>query len=297
MNSTKGIYVSNIQRMSLHDGTGIRTTIFLKGCPLHCPWCANPETQKFGNQYWYDKERCIGNETSCFVQSGMNCNICKKMIGDEVKCDDTSHQCYVEALKPIATVYSENELYNELIKDVPFWMKDGGVTFSGGEVLSQINQLERLLKKLKDDKINICFETAFFGKEQDVRTLIRYSDFVYVDMKIINREKCKEIIGGEIDNYLRNLKILDVSNKPYIIRIPLVKGYTYTNDNLNDLLNTICQLREPNVEILSGHHLGKKKYEMCNKKYEDFEELTEEELQSVHELFVNTGINVKVLRV
>jgi len=154
------VRITNIQHFSLHDGPGIRTTVFLKGCNLKCPWCANPEciSSKIQGEFGYD--------------------------------------------------ISLEKLEQEIVKDKPFYETGGGVTFSGGEPLLQINDLEPLLKSLKNKNINICFETALFVPEKYLKIAKKYSDEFIVDIKMINHENCKKVIGGKIDQYLNNINYL-----------------------------------------------------------------------------------------
>ena len=167
--------ITNIQHFSLHDGPGIRTTVFLKGCNLKCPWCANPE--------------CISSE----IQGEFGYDI------------------------PLA------KLENEIIKDEPFYKTGGGVTFSGGEPLLQINNLEPLLNSLKNKNINICFETALFVPEKYLKIAKKYCDEFIVDIKMIDSITCMEVIGGKISQFLNN-PVIQILNIYYSLMIKKVKN-------------------------------------------------------------------------
>ena len=141
--------ITNIQRFSLHDGPGIRTTIFLKGCSLRCPWCANPENIKpYPEKYYKDGIEGI---------YGKN--------------------------------YTYDEVYNEIIKDRAFYDENGGVTFSGGEALLYVNEILPLLEKLKKERITIAVETCLFIPTENLRRVIPYIDYFYVDMKILDKSR------------------------------------------------------------------------------------------------------------
>lgn len=150
------IIVSNIQRFSLHDGPGIRTTVFFKGCNLKCPWCSNPENMNFEIEKYID-----GNE--------------EKYYGYEIELED---------------------LEKEIIKDKAFYETGGGVTFSGGEPLLQFDKIESLLKNLKEKNINICIETALSVKEELVEIAIKYVDEFIIDIKILDKDNVNKINGN-----------------------------------------------------------------------------------------------------
>lgn len=162
------IQLTNIQRFSLHDGPGIRTTVFLKGCAIRCPWCSNPENlNPYSEKYVKDgKEGIYGKE------------------------------------------YTADELFNEVMKDKNFYEPDGGVTFSGGEALLQAEKILPVLKKVKEVGITTAVETCLFAPTEKLKLLIPYIDFFYVDMKIMDEEGCSEKIKGNLDIYKKNFKFL-----------------------------------------------------------------------------------------
>ncbi len=150
------VIVSNIQRFCLHDGPGIRTTIFFKGCNLKCPWCSNPENINF--------------EIEKYIKDGI-----EGIYGKE---------------------YDLEELYGEIIKDEEYYATGGGVTFSGGECLLQFKKIEPLLMKLKDKKINVCVETALTVPKEYVDIALKYVDLFYVDLKVLDKDTVKSINGN-----------------------------------------------------------------------------------------------------
>lgn len=177
------VKITDIQHFSLHDGEGIRTTVFLKGCNLKCPWCANPE--------------CISPK----IEKGFG------------KC------------------ISLDELREEILKDKPFYETGGGVTFSGGEPLLQINALKPLLDTLD---INICFETALFVSENMVKIANDYADELIVDIKMLNPENCKNVLGGNVDQFLSNLNFIDLNKTTF--RIPVTE---YSLADSTEIVNLI----------------------------------------------------------
>lgn len=226
------ILVSKIQTFCLHDGPGIRTTVFLKGCSLSCPWCSNPENISPENEYWPDEK-----------------------TGEYV---------------PVAQHCTPEELFAKLTEGSAFWRDGGGVTFSGGEALLQIEALEPLLKMLKGNGVDICFETALHVPAESVALMLRYADRLYADMKDIR---------GNPAVYLNNLGMLDKSGIPYTIRIPLVKPFTCNEENLELIENELKKHNQQKVEVFKAHTLAEKKYEKLGKPFVAYDNVTNEELE------------------
>lgn len=219
------VIVTNIQRFCLHDGPGIRTTVFFKGCNLRCPWCANPENIEFDIQ-----------EYVCGTEQGK----------------------YGYAI-------DLNDLEKEILKDENFYGDNGGVTFSGGEPLLQFNNIEPLLKSLKDKSINICIETALMVKEEIVDIALKYVDEFIIDIKILEKERCKAILNGEIDLYYKNIETVFLNKKNVVFRIPIVEEYTYDSTNIELIIQLLKKYKPKKVEIFNVHNLAIKKYESLNK--------------------------------
>lgn len=207
-----GVIITDIQHFSLHDGPGIRTTVFLKGCSIKCPWCANPE--------------CISPK----IQG---------QFGRDI---------------------SLNDLESEILKDENYYKTGGGVTFSGGEPLLQIKQLEPLLKSLKSQNINICFETALFIPNEYLQIANRYGDEFIVDIKMLDSDNTKNVLNGNIGQFLDNLYYLDLKKTTF--RIPVSK-FSLNDENL--ILNLLKKYPSKKVEIFKLHNLAKRKYEILNK--------------------------------
>lgn len=225
------ILLTNIQRFSLHDGPGIRTTVFLKGCSLRCPWCSNPE-----NLNPYPEE---------YIKDG------KKDI-------------YGKA-------YITDQVYDEVIKDKDFYEPDGGVTFSGGEALLQAKKILPVLKKLKEASITTAIETCLFAPTENLELLLPYIDFFYVDMKIMNKKKCMDIIKGDLKLYQKNLELL-CSHKKIVIRIPVIGSYTDDKENRKLIIDELVRYKNSirKIELLKEHNLGKEKYISLNWKVPEF---------------------------
>ena len=236
------VLISNIQRFSLHDGPGIRTTVFFMGCPLQCPWCCNPE-----------------NRT------------------EEIK----TYEDDFGVTRTYGKQYSVEELKKEVLKDQLFYKEEGGITYSGGEPLLQLSKILSLLKYLKQTNISQCVETTLSVPNCLLENVLDYIDLFYIDLKILNKEELKEKLNGDFDLIYSNLKILKKKNKKIVFRIPVVKGYSYNEDNFALIKNIVKEFKPIDVEVFSVHNLAKKKYTNLKLEYEDFETIDDKELERI----------------
>ncbi len=240
----KNILLTNIQRFSLHDGPGIRTTVFLKGCSIHCPWCSNPENLLHREQRY-------------------------------VKMD---HNGKVEEEGTYGKWYSPDELYSEIIKDKAFYGScnansatyldslPGGVTFSGGECMLQMKELDPMLQRLNDEQIHTIVETSLFCSSVQLYIAIKHIDLFYVDIKVLNDDLCSSSLGGRIELYKNNLVTLLNSGKPVVFRLPVIGGYTDSEENRKAVVELIESKAKSysnllKIEILKEHNLGTNKYQ------------------------------------
>lgn len=284
------LLVSNIQRFSLHDGEGIRTTIFLKGCNLKCPWCANPENMRF-SQIWFDESKCIGTKKGCVLNHNCSTEVARS-IWRSNKTENI--KCLLGALSPIAKNYSVNDLLSIVIKDIEYY-ENGGVTFSGGEPLLQMEKIYSLALELKKFDINISVETSLFVDTQLLDKAIDVFDYFIVDMKIMDCDVCKNIIGGDIDIYISNLYKLEKSAKPYSIRIPLIKEITTTEENLRLIESQLKMLSPSKIEVFSVHSLAEQKYKKLNMQFKHYDKMLPCEIEKICERFMQYAPEVRVL--
>ena len=251
------VIVSNIQRMCFHDGPGIRTTVFFKGCNLRCPWCSNPENVNF------EIEKYISDNV-------------EKNFGYEIELE---------------------ELEKEILKDEIYFDKEGGITFSGGEPLLQFEKIEPLLKSLKEKHVNICVETALMVPENFLEIALKYVDEFYVDIKILNEEICKKILNGNIDFYYKNLDKLFSTNKKVTFRLPMSEEYTITEDNIKKIIELLEKYRPKKVELFELHTLGEKKYKALNREMKVFKKIDKEKIEKLYNLIKSININVEVIKI
>jgi pyruvate formate lyase activating enzyme len=269
------VLITNIQRTSFHDGPGIRTTVFFKGCTLHCPWCANPETINSEPEWYYDESRCLKVNQTCICNNA--CPILSRRSFEH------GAYCPVAAISVFGKEIDESALFNEIIKDKTYWRTTGGVTFSGGEPLLQLHSQIKLLQKLKNHSIHIAVESALFVPQLFIDPVIPYIDSFYIDIKILDPQQCKVVLGGDSTLFTNNVAVINSYKKDCIYRIPLVPGITATKKNFTAIAEIIQKYPPRKVEYFFLHTMAEKKYTLlCRAPYivpsgtiSDFEIITD----------------------
>jgi len=264
--------IYNIQRFSTHDGEGIRTMIFYKGCPLRCEWCCNPESQSFEPDVMFDSRLCknfgdcLKAGTGGITRDSRGILIDRSLIRDPEKLRNI---CISKALTVIGEKKSTEDLLKEIEKDIPFYHRSkGGVTMAGGEPLSVGNELVTLLRELKKRGIDVAVETSLYVPRENVeRTLGMVSTYL-ADLKHTNKELFRKHTGGDLNLVLENLKMLTGKKENIIIRIPVIPGFNHTNAEMEEIVNhaaTLKNIRE--IHFIPYHTLGKEKYRMLGLDY------------------------------
>lgn len=265
--------IFDIQRCSIHDGAGLRTLVFFKGCPLRCPWCANPESQNYEKELMETPAKCIGCE-KC-IQICPKHGIVLTEDGYKTKRDLCIHCyqcvdcCYSGARHLAGMEYEVEELYKEIDKDRVFYsMYGGGVTFSGGEPLTQPEYLIQIARRCKKGRINVAIETCGFGDFEKFKDVLNYVDYVFFDIKCIDSRAHAEITGAGNERILENLKRIAAADIPITVRTPVVPGYTDTVDNITGIASFIRDIPAvKEYELLKYHELGLPKYKALNREY------------------------------
>ncbi len=241
--------IFNIQRYSLNDGAGIRTLVFFKGCPLHCPWCSNPESRSREAAFIRREAKCI------------HCGTCELDVDE----------CPSGAYQQMGTDYTLDELMREVMKDEVFFrVSGGGVTLSGGEVLSQAAFATRLLKRLKGQGIATAIETTGHGNRAALIGMARYSDEVLYDFKLMDSERAHEVTGINLQRVLDNFAALCAEGSHVgrvIPRLPLIPGYTMTMENLERVLEYLAPFGLHELHLLPFHQYGASKYKLVGLDY------------------------------
>lgn len=271
MDNTGTIF--NIQRYSVHDGPGIRTVVFFKGCPLRCRWCGNPESQLKKKQIAWSKGSCIGCK-SCMNLEGLKCHFKENGLywdaNSEFEDEIILKTCPSKALHVIGKEKTVSEVMEVVVRDDVFYKNSGGgLTLSGGEPLMQYKFAVNLLKSAKAKGINCAMETCGFAKWEKLKEVAGYLDYLFVDLKCINDDIHIKNTGGSNKQILEN--IVKVYNEypslEICVRTPVIPG---VNDNEDEILSIVKFLNQlPNIkyELLKYHKLGLPKYESLNRSY------------------------------
>lgn len=258
--------IFDINRFALYDGPGIRTTVFLKGCPLHCAWCHNPESISSAPELLFVEDRCIGcRECLKVCPSGahefnngrhtinralcQNCGACVKV-------------CLTGALKRAGRRVTVQEVLEVVIRDEPFYeSSDGGITLSGGEPLMQPEFALALLRQMKKQSLHTALDTSGYASWKSVEQLLPFTDLVLYDLKHMDSEQHRRITGVSNRRILNNLFLLDQAKKPLWIRLPLVPGYNDEEVNYHALGSFLSKLNHiERIEILPYHRFAQSKY-------------------------------------
>lgn len=263
--------IFDIKRFAVHDGPGIRTTVFLKGCPLKCPWCHNPEGKDRAFRLLFFENRCIGKE-KCRVTGCPGKDALFSMRGKTQK--ELSDSRFI-GLCPTCAVQWDGkeisgiEIMDEVIRDRNFYEAScGGVTFSGGEPTYQMDFLIELLNSCREKGLHITLDTCGYFSEKDIEKLIPLVDLFLVDIKIMDDKVHREIIGADNGIILSNIKRLCSSRKGVALRFPLIPGYTDSNQNLKSIAGFVSGLpNKPELEILPYHQFARDKYRRLGLNY------------------------------
>lgn len=254
---TEGL-VFNIQRYSVHDGDGIRTIIFLKGCPLKCPWCSNPESR-------------LAVKPTVWNKNGQ--------------------------AETVGEWWTVDQLVEEVMKDEIFFRTSGGgVTLSGGEVLMQAEFAQALLKELHQLGVDTAIETTGCFPLQEIASLTPYLNQVLFDLKIMDQTDARQVIGINQQLVKENFAFLRTQNLELTPRIPLIPGYTTSQSNIQALIDYLIQQEVSAVHLLPFHQYGSNKYQYLGWEYQlkDASTLTDAEVRTIQSIFEAEGISANV---
>lgn len=293
--------ITNIQKYSIHDGPGIRTTVFFKGCPLNCLWCHNPETHNSNSEIMFFKERC----TLC----GLCLEICPQKAIDFVDgypvinknkcnlCGKCSDFCPSNARELVGKEISVKDLMREILKDEAFYDEsNGGVTFSGGEPLIYADYLSNVLQVCKARGIHTTIDTSGYASWEQFEKIADNVDLFLFDIKHMNNEKHLKYTGVENIIILQNLKKLSERGSNIYIRMPIIAGINDDDENIDLSVDFISKLNIIHVNLLPYHNIGMDKYKRLNMEYKltGFEKPSDEVINKIAVKFENAGIKIKI---
>jgi pyruvate formate lyase activating enzyme len=247
--------IFDIQKFCVNDGPGIRTTIFLKGCPLKCKWCHNPESNSINKQLFYLSEKCKGckacaaaceNDVHQFInnQHIVNYDLC-------MTCGKCVDICPSNALGFFGIEKSVDEIMNIVLKDIKYYeQSNGGVTISGGEPMLQFEYVYEIVKRCKEEKLNVCIETSGFALKENFIKINEYVDMFLFDYKATGMEEHKRLVGVDNSIILENLNGLLLMNSKVILRCPIIPGYNLNENHLKKVAELSRMQNIIQVDIL-----------------------------------------------
>ncbi|MDY6972980.1 MAG: glycyl-radical enzyme activating protein [Thermodesulfobacteriota bacterium] len=300
--SIKGL-IYNIQGYSIHDGPGIRTTVFMKGCPLKCKWCSNPESTNAFPEILHIQGKCVKcyrcAETCTYgaisiPRKGEFIRI-NRAVCSECQEHLCAKGCFQGALEIAGRYITQDELLQEVLKDSLFYRNSGGgVTLSGGEALYQHEFAFQFLKKCGEKGIHTVLDTSGQAPWEIIRDILNYTDIVFFDVKHMDPAVHKRLTGVSNEQILKNLEATALlAIVPIIIRIPVIPGHNDSKKNMEDTARFIRKLGIKEVNLLPYHRLGMSKYKGLGRKYplgEDIIPPNDTDMERIRGIFVSYNL-------
>ncbi len=295
--------IFDIKRYAINDGPGIRITIFLKGCPLSCKWCHNPESQSPEVQRFYTASKCIGSQDCIEVCPNDALTLTKNGIISDYElcklCGKCADACPTKAIEMVGKLYEVDELMKIIEREkVHIEQSGGGVTFSGGEPLIYPDFLIEILDACGKKNLNRTVDTSGFADTKTLLKVAKHTDLFLYDLKLMDSENHKKWTGVGNQLILENLKVLVETGANINIRIPLIKNVNADKKELTEMAKFISELpgKTPVVNLLAYHNIAANKYNKLGQNYNELEmaEPSEKEQNQAVEIFGHFGIDVEI---
>lgn len=289
--------IFDIKRYSINDGPGIRTTIFMKGCPLRCVWCHNPESQNPESQRLFTEKKCI-NCKGCVEACPQGLD--PRELNDCINCGRCVEECPTTALEMCGRQWAMEELMEVVEKERGIMVDSGGgVTICGGEPLMNRSYLLEMLIELGRRGFHRCVDTTLFAHESVVREVVSNSELLLIDLKLMDPEKHKFYTGVTNELILRNIRLAANLGAEFYIRIPLIVGVNADRKNMEESAQFLESLpwKRREVNLLAYHDIGKGKHARMRTAYNPMQyemaEPTKEQLEECASIFEAHGIQAK----
>lgn len=277
---TETPYIFNIQKFSTHDGDGVRTTIFFKGCPLRCMWCHNPESQHYYKELIFHQHKCTAcGRCVAKCKQGANSIVDGKIVFDRSKCTACgvcTDWCITEARELAGKEYTVDALVKEAMKDKIFYEQSGGgVTLSGGEVMASqhMDYVEEVCRKLHENGVSVFIDTSGYTDYENLKRILPYVDVFLYDIKVMDPEDHKKYIGVDNALILENLKKLSDEGAGLYIRLPIIQQVNATDEHIESVIHFLKEnnIHARQVNLLPYHDIGKGKYASLDMEYHEDE--------------------------
>ena len=273
----KKALIFDIERGSFVDGPGIRTTVFFKGCNLRCKWCHNPESQSKNKQILFYRDKCTG------------CGKCKSVCPYHFEqcdfCGKCALYCPQDARKICGKEYTVEEVLSEILKDKAYYGESGGVTFSGGECMLQIDFLKAILEKCKENGVHTAVDTAGNVPWEYFEKILPYTDLFLYDVKCISEDLHKEGTGVSNRLILENLQKLSENKAEIIVRVPVIPEFNGNDYEMQKIADYLKDLRIKKVELLPYHAMGEHKWTAIGMEAKRFSIPRSEDMEKFKTLF------------
>ncbi len=290
--------IFNIQKFSIHDGPGIRTTIFFKGCPLRCKWCANPESQAMDQQILWDHKKCI----RCLQCIQICPQHALSLVKDQIHIDETKcihcQACVQNCLQSALSCEGEKQEIDKIVEialqDKDFYEESsGGITISGGEGMAQPEFLIDLVKELKKHDLHVAIETTGYVEPSLFQELAPLFDLLLFDVKHYDSHKHYQGTGVHNEKIIQNLSWALQNNLDVLPRIPVIPRFNASIPDAQGLAELLVKVKAKKVQLLPFHQFGQRKYEMMhrNYEYENEKALQKEDLTEYQNEFIKKGLD------
>lgn len=287
--------IFDLKRFAVHDGGGLRSTLFLKGCPLHCPWCQNPEGMAPKPLLWYSPNDCIGCGT-CVKACPNEALALEERIHVEYEkctlCGACEDACPGSALQRMGTEVTAEEAAKMLLRDSVFFGAEGGVTLSGGEALMQWEFASEVLGICREQGADTAIESCLLAPRAAIEAMLPVTDHFLIDIKYLDSDQHKRILGADNRQILENYEFLVSQGVDVLVRTPLIPGYTATEENIRSIARYIRSIDgNAKYELLNFNPLCRSKYAALEKDYPvDGKAFSEQEMDRFYGILEKEGI-------